>query len=134
MVFCRESWGVQLDQFTGLQGMQCLTQAGGDAARLAALAGAAGVLAADADADLAGWEGCLLGLRGALSGRRISAELACRDCGEGVYEDVQPLDGHQRSYRSDHNIGRRVAELPAGVVRLLRGGGTVRCEVDAVAQ
>ncbi len=84
MVFCRESWGVQLDQFTGLQEMHFLTQAGGDAARLATLARATGVLAADADPDLAGWEDCLLELRRALSGPRISAELTCPDCGEGV--------------------------------------------------
>ncbi len=73
-----------MDQITGLQEMRFLAQVGGDTARLAALARATGVLAADADPDLAGWEICLLDLRRALSGPRISAELTCPDCGEGV--------------------------------------------------
>jgi hypothetical protein len=73
----------QMDQITGLQEMRFLAQAGGDAARLAALARAMGVLAADADPDLAGWEVCLLALRRALSGPRIHAELTCPECGEG---------------------------------------------------
>lgn len=73
-----------MEQFTGNQELSFLVQAGGDAARLATLARATGVLADDADPDLANWEACLLDLRCVLSGPRISLEMNCPDCGEGV--------------------------------------------------
>ncbi|MFY0617699.1 hypothetical protein [Shimia sp.] len=73
-----------MDQITGLQEMRFLAQSGGDAARLASLARAMGVLTEDADPTIAEWEACLLELRRKLSGPRISAELTCPECSEGV--------------------------------------------------
>lgn len=73
-----------MDQITGTEEMRFLAQSGGDASRLAELARRMGVLGPADDPDLAAWESCLLDLRRALSGPRISAELTCPDCGEGV--------------------------------------------------
>ncbi len=73
-----------MTQITGLQEMRFLAHGGGDAARLADLARAVGVLEADADPDVAGWEASLLDLRRALTGPRITAELTCPACGKGI--------------------------------------------------
>jgi hypothetical protein len=73
-----------MDQITGTDEMRFLDGRGGDAARLADLARHLDLLAEGDDPGLPGWESCLLDLRRVLNGPRISAELSCPDCGEGV--------------------------------------------------
>ncbi|MDK3073550.1 hypothetical protein QO034_10540 [Sedimentitalea sp. JM2-8] len=73
-----------MKQITGTDEMRFLGGGGGDAARLADLARRLGLIAEGDDPGLPAWESCLLDLRRALSGPRVSAELTCPDCGEGV--------------------------------------------------
>lgn len=73
-----------MKQITGTDEMRFLGGGGGDAARLADLARHLDLIAEGDDPDLPAWESCLLDLRRVMSGPRVSAELTCPDCGEGV--------------------------------------------------
>lgn len=110
-----------MDQITGLQEMRFLTQSGSDAGRLAQLAREVGVLAWDADPDIAEWESTLLDLRRALSGPRISAELSCPECGEGAAL-IFGVDDLPR-------VGSAISEIVSGYsLRPLRLGDLERIE------